>query len=194
MKKAKKPLKLQFDLSDGNDTLYIGVPGANITINAGGGNDSIGVYDAANATLHGGNGDDWLFDYSGHATLYGDAGNDVLYGTGHDTLVGGAGADRFLINYDWMHGNVPFDVILKEKDFNPTKGDILDLTQLGTWTEAGFTPVPQDHLFLYHGDLLIMHPGGGVDAVENVGAIALVGISAAIDYGWLQLDYGGGKG
>ena len=192
-KNARLP-KIKLELGAGHDSLYIGVAGADITINAGQGNDSIAIYDAAKAVVYGGDGNDWLTDYSGHATLFGGAGNDLLTATGKTTLVGGAGADRFMVMNDWMHNNAAFEVVIKQNDFNPLQGDILDLTGLGSWDNSGFTPLPQDRIFLYHDDLLITRQDGRVDAIENVGMIALVGISTAIEKGWLVLDANDGKG
>jgi Ca2+-binding RTX toxin-like protein len=185
MKKA-----YNFHLGATDDTLYVGFSGAKVNVNGGAGGDSIAILDATSALVHGGTGDDFLQDISGHASLFGDAGNDWLFGTGHDTLTGGAGADHFLVNHDWNHGNLPVDVVLG--DFKPSEGDVLDLSPLGNWVPAGdqyvFVPVPVTDLSIHGKDLWVVHQGGGYDVIENVGAIALVGVSAAIASGWLDVD------
>jgi len=89
-------------------------------------------------TLYGDEGDDILYGQGGNDTLYGGEGDDHLYGgPGNDTLIGGAGDDIFY----WMDGdagtvsNPAQDVI---KDFgmddgsgaDPNGADMLDLRNL----------------------------------------------------------------
>ncbi|MDZ5605485.1 immunoglobulin-like domain-containing protein [Pseudomonas sp. RP23018S] len=114
----------EFDVSrssDGDDTL-MGGAGNDILFGQGG-----------NDTLDGGKGNDILLGGSGNDTLYGGEGNDMLFGgsgndvlvggKGDDVLVGGAGADTFV----WKAGDSGNDVI---KDFKPSEGDRLDLSDL----------------------------------------------------------------
>jgi Ca2+-binding RTX toxin-like protein len=93
--------------------------------------------------LDGGDGNDILRGNGGGDLLYGGTGDDVLDGgRGGDVLSGGAGADRFVFSsiadsptqasfmpsgdfyfYSYNHP----DLIV---DFNPAKGDVIDLRQL----------------------------------------------------------------
>ncbi|PWB29585.1 large adhesive protein, partial [Pseudomonas sp. SDI] len=105
----------EFDVSranDGADTL-LGGDGNDILFGQGG-----------NDYLDGGRGNDILLGGTGNDTLLGGEGNDILIGgKGDDTLTGGSGADTFV----WKAGDTGKDVI---KDFNPTAGDRLDLSDL----------------------------------------------------------------
>ncbi|MDR0280838.1 MAG: type I secretion C-terminal target domain-containing protein, partial [Paucimonas sp.] len=105
----------EFDVSrtsDGDDKLY-GGQGNDILFGQGG-----------NDLLDGGAGNDILLGGSGNDTLLGGDGNDLLFGgKGNDTMTGGAGADTFI----WKAGDTGNDII---KDFKPTEGDRLDLSDL----------------------------------------------------------------
>ncbi|MDD0977364.1 immunoglobulin-like domain-containing protein, partial [Pseudomonas fontis] len=105
----------EFDVSranDGNDTL-LGGDGNDILFGQGG-----------DDLLDGGRGNDILIGGAGKDTLLGGEGNDILMGgKGDDILTGGSGADTFV----WKAGDSGKDVI---KDFNPTAGDRLDLSDL----------------------------------------------------------------
>ncbi|MDD1017162.1 type I secretion C-terminal target domain-containing protein, partial [Pseudomonas sp. TNT2022 ID1025] len=105
----------EFDVSrsnDGNDIL-IGGDGNDILFGQGG-----------NDYLDGGKGNDILIGGTGNDTLLGGEGNDILIGgKGDDIMTGGSGADTFV----WKAGDTGKDVI---KDFKPTEGDRLDLSDL----------------------------------------------------------------
>jgi Ca2+-binding RTX toxin-like protein len=78
---------------DGHDTIY-----AHGTINGDAGNDTIYIQQSYYAgQVHGGDGDDIIYAPTNQAVtaVFGDAGNDQLYGSNlADTLDGGAGDDR----------------------------------------------------------------------------------------------------
>ncbi len=82
---------------DGNDVLHGG--DGNDTLYGGTGNDTL-YGDNGDDALYGENGDDALYGGAGRDYLDGGAGNDGLFGGAFadvDTLVGGPGADRFLV-------------------------------------------------------------------------------------------------
>ncbi|MCX8571644.1 DUF5801 repeats-in-toxin domain-containing protein [Aminobacter sp. MET-1] len=95
-------------------------------------------------------GNDLLFGEGGNDILYGGAGNDTLNGgTGSDTMTGGEGADTFVISADAISGSID-DIIT---DFNPSQGDVLDLSELlknissGTNLEtSGYVKIEQSGL------------------------------------------------
>jgi serralysin len=90
----------------GSDTV-IGTIAAN-RISTSGGNDSISAGDG-NDTLYAGDGDDYLIGGNGNDYLVGSTGSDRLNGYGtvtndlsqFDTLVGGTGADYFVLGGSW---------------------------------------------------------------------------------------------
>ncbi len=89
-----------------------------------------------NDIIHGGDGNDRLYGNQGNDQLFGDAGNDILYGGGNvgvDTMTGGLGADRFVIDTRHAPG---LDVIT---DFKATEGDVLDLSNI----LSAFDPLTQ---------------------------------------------------
>ena len=117
-------------------------------IYGGNGNDTISGGHAANSdnrleygddTLYGGAGDDVLYGLEDNDTLYGGAGDDRLFGGGHDdvlyggagddSIVGGHGADVFVLNLD----DAGVDLI---HDFDPDEGDKIRL--------EGFTGAPPE--------------------------------------------------
>ncbi|WP_313741681.1 immunoglobulin-like domain-containing protein, partial [Pseudomonas sp.] len=114
----------EFDVSrssDGNDTL---MGGAGNDLIFGQGGDDILDGGKGNDILLGGSGNDTLYGGEGNDMLFGGSGNDVLVGgKGDDILSGGSGADTFV----WKSGDVGNDVI---KDFKPSEGDRLDLSDL----------------------------------------------------------------
>jgi Ca2+-binding RTX toxin-like protein len=80
----------------------------------------------------------------GNDTVVGGLGNDTINGgAGSDKLTGGKGADVFTFNrVDFFSANVSGETIFNKSydiitDFNPVKGDILDLRDIG---EIGFYP------------------------------------------------------
>ena len=89
----------------GADTVYAGA--GNDQVNGEGGNDTLygGVDNdyiyggAGNDASYGDDGDDYFSDYEGTNASYGGAGNDTFvnvgYGSGVDTLTGGAGRDGY---------------------------------------------------------------------------------------------------
>jgi Ca2+-binding RTX toxin-like protein len=88
----------------GNDTLSSS--GGNDTLLGEEGNDLLSDYQHGNSILLGGRGNDTLEAYLDNDTLKGGNGNDYLRGVGNypnlsvhegDTLIGGAGADRFAL-------------------------------------------------------------------------------------------------
>ena len=81
----------------------------------------------------------------GHSVLSGGAGNDALYARGHDTLIGGPGADRFII----ANAAAGHDVI---SDFTP-----------GT-----------DHIALIEGGFGSLHAGDAVHLVSGQGTAAQI--------------------
>ncbi|MBD2088715.1 M10 family metallopeptidase C-terminal domain-containing protein [Microcoleus sp. FACHB-1515] len=91
---------------NGNDTI-VGTTASN-TISSSGGNDSINSGDG-NDTIYAGDGNDDLIGGGGNDYLVGGAGVDYLNGYGtvtndlsqFDTLVGGAGGDRFILGGSW---------------------------------------------------------------------------------------------
>jgi Ca2+-binding RTX toxin-like protein len=100
-------MPVQYTLDDlDNQVSY--TDGADITVDALGGNDTIIANILGNATLNGGDGDDlltggggndFLSGGSGNDTLTGGAGNDRLDGgSGTDLLIGGLGDDTYVIN------------------------------------------------------------------------------------------------
>ena len=114
---------------------------------------SAGDYLAGNSSanvLIGMGGDDFLFGEGGNDTLYGGTGDDYLNGgTGSDTMTGGEGADTFVISADAISGSID-DIIT---DFNPSQGDVLDLSELlknissGTNLEtSGYVKIEQSGL------------------------------------------------
>jgi Ca2+-binding RTX toxin-like protein len=135
----------------GDDTMYgdAGVDrldgGANKDYLAGGGetdylygrdgNDTLdGWY--GNDYLYGGTGDDQLFGWDGNDSLYGENGYDILFGENgddfldggkdftHDSLIGGADADDFKV--DWYSGGPGFNWNWDDPtDFNDGERDEL---------------------------------------------------------------------
>ncbi len=76
-----------------------------VIIDGGGGNDRIRVVGDVPATIHGGEGDDFLYGGQNDDRIFGDTGNDVLFGRlGNDFLIGGDGDDV-------LNGNRGNDVI-----------------------------------------------------------------------------------
>jgi Ca2+-binding RTX toxin-like protein len=124
-----------FGDTNGGD-LYV-ASGAPDRLSGGDGNDYLdGIY--GDDVIHGGRGDDWLTDADGWNRMWGDAGADVLRGTGEldggkgpDTLqnsiwgsselIGGPGADRFVLELADTYPAVTVRVV----DFNPAEGDRL---------------------------------------------------------------------
>ena len=117
-------------------------------LHGGNGNDTISGGFAANSderleygddTLYGGAGDDVLYGLEDNDTLYGGTGDDALLGGGHndvlyggagdDNLIGGHGADVFVLNLD----DAGVDLI---HDFDPDEGDKIRL--------EGFTGAPPE--------------------------------------------------
>ena len=88
---------------DGNDNINLDYPLLPVFVDAGAGNDTVTATGDGDATLHGGDGDDFLgSEGASHLTLavYGDEGDDTLslgIATG-GTLYGGAGNDTLLSN------------------------------------------------------------------------------------------------
>jgi len=115
----------------GNDNLYGG--DQDDVLDGGSGNDTLsGQW--GNDQLNGGNDNDYLYGGYGNDRLFGDAGTDVLFGEdgndyldgGHDNandfVHGGAGADSFVQNwnYVWPFGFFAEDTIA---DKNDSEGD-----------------------------------------------------------------------
>lgn len=104
---------------EGNDILYGGKTASDLYAS----NDTL-YGDNGNDILWGLKGDDTLDGGAGNDTLQGDEGDDVLYTSqGRDSLRGGTGADRFVLIKDT-------GVIHIIKDFDPSQGDTLDITDL----------------------------------------------------------------
>lgn len=85
-------------ISGGPAGEYIDAGAGNDVVYANGGNDTVTARDGDD-TVYGG--DDTVYGGPGLGKLYGDAGNDGLFGganDGKDTLTGGPGADRFLMS------------------------------------------------------------------------------------------------
>ncbi|MGB3510727.1 MAG: CAP domain-containing protein [Microcoleaceae cyanobacterium] len=140
---------------DGGDDLLQGQAG-NDTLNGGDGNDTAGggagddVIDggAGNDSLNGWKGNDEITGGIGNDILKGGDGNDILQGAALDlsnqtpgngeidTLIGGAGADRFILGHQWGdyipslgvyyddQGNNDYALI---KTFNGAEGDKIEL-------------------------------------------------------------------
>jgi Ca2+-binding RTX toxin-like protein len=81
----------------GNDSFSIGAGVPAVSINGGGGSDTIVAQNNAPNTLNGGAGDDSVTGGGGNQSLLGGAGNDTLVaGSGTQTLSGGDGADSLV--------------------------------------------------------------------------------------------------
>ena len=88
-----------------NDIDASGFAAGGVTLQGGGGNDSLHGTSKADVLI-GGSGDDTLYGGPGNDKLEGGNVNDGLFGGKHaDFLRGGAGADRFL----WQKGDTIFD-------------------------------------------------------------------------------------
>lgn len=102
-------------------------------------------------TLYGGGGNDVIYGYSGDDILYGGDGDDILVGNSYgdsfvnedayiddrsvDTLIGGAGADRFVVATDRGPNYFRPQLITLStsnhaliEDFNANEGDVIQLT------------------------------------------------------------------
>ena len=140
------------NVDDGNDTVNAGE--GNDSIAAGSGNDSIdgGLGDN---TIDGGEGNDELRGNQGGDTLIGGDGNDTLLGSNslssdftYDALIGGAGADRFVLgnSSEYFYSDLVIEtqasISIQQategyvpkafadiKDFNPSDGDIIQLAR-----------------------------------------------------------------
>ncbi|WP_062119267.1 calcium-binding protein [Aureimonas sp. AU40] len=91
---------------DGNDTIMLHDDKTGYSyVDGGAGNDSIIGSKGGHATLSGGAGDDYLMAYGVGDSVMGGDGSDyfqiVHYGTGHDTLDGGAGSNT--VNFADRH-------------------------------------------------------------------------------------------
>lgn len=153
----------------GDDYLY-GYDG-NDTVSGGTGNDAVVGY-GGNDYLYGGDGNDVLGDWyhgeSGNDYLSGGAGNDTLYGYGggteYDTLIGGGGADKFVLGqettsfvsgYAYYLGNGYATIT----DFNWAEGDkfqvfgsISDYSLNQSYNWSGGSAL--DTAIYYKGDLI----------------------------------------
>lgn len=146
---------------DGNDIIY-GF-GGNDIIFGGKGNDALVGYQG-NDQLFGEDGDDVLGDWyhgeTGNDLLNGGSGNDILYGYGggqeYDTLVGGAGADTFVLGKQYAYYlGLGYATI---SDFNYLEGDKIQAYgsskdySLGQSNWTGSNAL--DTLVYYKGDLV----------------------------------------
>lgn len=96
-------------------------------IDGGGGNDYLDGFDG-NDTLLGGRGADRLDGKGGDDTVFGGAGRDTFASdfVGDNVWTGGKGGDLFQVGNWFADG----DVSTRVTDFNRSKGDKLDLTEL----------------------------------------------------------------
>lgn len=133
----------------GTDQIVVDKP---VALDGQAGNDSLEA-GSGNDALYGGDGNDILVGMRGSDSLFGENGNDVLYGFRYydlaglagvgevDTLVGGAGADLFVITYREIGGlNTAYDNSkdsLDNEDYalitdlNIGEGDLIQLFRPG---------------------------------------------------------------
>ena len=117
---------------DGNITLYTGIDG--LLISGLGGDDYIVNATAIDATIRGGNGDDYLQGGTGDDALSGENGNDILTdftngggsnlldgGNGDDNLWGGPGPTDSLVG--GSGDDVLYDIVGGPNQLNPGRGD-----------------------------------------------------------------------
>jgi hypothetical protein len=85
-------------------------------------------------------------------SLSGGAGNDVLIAWGSDTLTGGPGADRFVVDAAFTHRTIT--------DFSPAQHDVLELDASAyhnfAWVLANSAQVGADTVITVHGDQLVL--------------------------------------
>jgi len=166
----------------GNDTLY-GSDDSEDTLYGNRGNDSL-FGNGGDDLLVGGYGNDALYGGDGRDELNGGAGNDVLYGgddidelnggagndylngysigTGFkfDTLVGGTGADTFVLGEDFVYYLEEGDQFALIVDFSRAEGDKLQVFgSISDYSlEDGYAP----------GMTSVNYQGELIAAVENV--------------------------
>lgn len=183
---------------DGNDTILAGggsdtVEGGNGADNINGGNSNDFLYGNAGGDIidggygedliRGGDGNDTLFGGMWSDEIYGGNGDDILQGAFHaeegeesislaqfDWLIGGAGADRFVLGDDdgtfylgekWGGSNGYADI----KDFSQSQGDVLIV--FGSASDYEFNFVDDVTDINYNGDL-IARVNGLIDPATDV--------------------------
>lgn len=146
---------------EGNDFDTIHGGAGNDTIHGGGGNSD--TWDEAD-TLYGDVGDDEIFGFFGDDKIYGGLGNDKLWGqSGYDTLYGGPGNDR-------VGGGSGFDTL-----YGQDGDDILS----GTWDADRLNGGPGNDIYDYDDvgesprglstrDIILQFEGAGVGAGDRV--------------------------
>ena len=179
----------------------------NLTVDGGGGNDSITGGDG-NDTLFGGDGDDVIIGGRGSDKLFGGAGNDTFVwnpGDGSDTIEGQDGSDTMLFNganiaekidIEANHHRVTFtrDVAAITMDLNGVENIRFnglggaDTITVGDLTETGVTEVALD--FGSNGvgdgaaDQAIVTGTNRADQITVVGAagaVTVAGLAAEVD-------------
>ena len=137
-------------------------------------------------------------DFSEADTLYGGAGNDILYGLhGDDILVGGAGADRLYggsgADVFVFEGSTVFNGLDRIMDFDVTKGDIIDISDVLTGYDYGISDIDDFVRFVVDGANSIMEIDvngavGGANFQAAAQIIGGAGLDAATLEGLGQLD------
>jgi Ca2+-binding RTX toxin-like protein len=154
---------------------------------------------SGNDVLEGEDGNDWLEGFHGDDSLFGGNGDDVLFGFRYfdlplagrgevDTLIGGAGADRFVLGYQDVGGTyVPYssatDVTEDSQDyalitdFKPDEGDLIQivgpdkgLLSAATHLTASPAGFPEGTAIYARdpGELILGAPEGLIAIIEGV--------------------------
>ncbi len=118
---ASKIKRITIDAGGGNDTVAINTKRAAAVL--GGAGDDLVIGGSLNDVLDGGNGNDTLEGALGNDTLSGDAGNDVLNGnTGNDNIHGGDGNDTIVgaKGHDRLYGDAGDDQLIARDHLRDT--------------------------------------------------------------------------
>jgi Ca2+-binding RTX toxin-like protein len=164
----------------GDDSIH--VQASNATIDAGAGNDVIGV--DGQASVVAGEGDDVVFTY-GHSTVDGGAGNDHISTYGHSTVTGGDGDDSIsTYAYSSVSGGNGND-ILRAYGNSTLDGGAGD-DSLSAYDHANLSGgAGNDHINAY--DNAVVDAGTGDDTVRTY-SHATVSAGDGDDHVWTH-DY-----
>lgn len=130
-----------------------------------------------NDVLISGSGPDWLSGGLGNDTLVGDnrdqvwggQDNDVLVSLGASTLVGGAGADTFVVE----ERSATETVI---RDFQPLEGDAIGVRGLLGWVSAIFSRQVEGN------DLILSNPKGATIRLEDAADLTTRDLITALSF------------
>ena len=171
-----------FEIITGASDDSIRVQASNATIDAGAGNDVIGVDGRANVVA--GEGDDVVFTY-GHSTVDGGAGNDHISTYGHSTITGGDGDDSIsTYAYSSVSGGNGNDILRTYGNSTLDGGDGDD--SLSAYDHANLSGgAGNDHIDAY--DNAFVDAGTGDDTVRTY-SHATVSAGDGDDHVWTH-DY-----